>query len=136
MSTRAPLSCGAKSLNRPVGSQYRLQDCTCKFQPKPSGTFTPLGFSFSSCQAPGKGLSSCCNRPSACIETKRRRGQGFTNYFQQPIMNSAHTVTQGKAIGKSGAAAVVAALDALCDGMDNVSDPSTLSLLQSLVDGN
>lgn len=129
MSTRAPLSCGAKSLNRPAGSHYRLQDCTCKFQPKPSGTFTPLGFSFSTCQTPGKGVS-------ACIDTKRRRGQGFTNYYQQPILNNSHTVTQGKAIGKSGAAAVVAALDALCDGMDNVSDPSTLSLLQGLVDGN
>ena len=59
--------------------------------------------------------------------------QGFYPYIQQPIISPNYTVTQGVAIGKSGADALVAALNSLCDGMDNVSDSSTAALLSELV---
>lgn len=133
MSSQIKLSCASNSLNRPVGAEYRLNKCPCKFQPKPAGAYTALGFSFSTCQAPGTGLSGCCNKPSACIENKRRKMQGMYNYIQQPILNSSYTVTQGDAIGKSGTDALVAALNNLCDGMDNVTDATTTALLSELV---
>lgn len=121
MSTRAPLSCGATSITNPAGTQYKLNDCTCKFQPKPAGTFTPLGFSFSTCQNPANRYRSCCNAPAPCLDVKRRRLQGFTNTVQQPILSTDYTVTQGAAIGKSGNEALLAALGELCD-MDNLPD--------------
>lgn len=119
MSTQASLSCGAKSISNPSGTQYKLNSCTCKFQPKPAGTFTPLGFSFSTCQNPATSYRSCCNAPKQCIETKRRRRQGFTNTVLQPILHDGYVVTQGSAIGKSGNEALLAALGELCD-MDNL----------------
>lgn len=121
MSTKAPLSCGATSITNPGGTQYQLNSCTCSFQPKPAGTFTPLGFSFSTCQNPADTYRSCCNRPQACLDVKRRRLQGFTNTVEQPILSSEYTVTQGAAIGKSGNEALLAALGELCD-MDNLPD--------------
>ena len=121
MSTKAPLSCGATSITNPGATQYLLNECTCKFQPKPAGTFTPMGFSFSSCQNPADRYRSCCNRPQACLDVKRRRLQGFTNTVQQPILSTEYTVTQGAAISKSGNEALLAALGELCD-MDNLPD--------------
>lgn len=123
MSTKAPLSCGARSISNPgaSGSQFLLNDCTCKFQPKPAGTFTPLGFSFSTCQNPADRYRSCCNRPQACLDVKRRRLQGFTNTVEQPILSPEYVVTQGAAISKSGNEALLAALGELCD-MDNLPD--------------
>lgn len=135
MSTLAPLSCASTSLNKPAALNRRLNDCTCKFQPKPAGTYTALGFSFSTCQAPtGRGMSGCCGKPSACIDVKRRRMQGSYNYIEQPLLRGNFAPTQGELAGLRGEDALVAALTQLCGNplQDNVLSGTLQETLEQL----